>query len=467
MKMFSTRTAGSPPGPGGNLGLRRQIIVLAAVISVLAAVVLISTVQLVLAGLSTRSADQVLANRTASLASSVRASSRGEALTVPSSVLDVGVAVYDSRGSLVVGRPPEHLAAVYERLAPSTPTTVRSREESYRVMARGLSTRNGVRGKAVLAERLEPYEQTERYALFLCLCAGLLLVGAATSVAAWASHRVLTPVSEMARTAEDWSEHDLSRRFALGPPGNEITALGATLDGLLEKVAHAIRTEQRLTGELAHELRTPLSVIRGNADLMSARPDLTDEARGDLAEIATAARRMTETITSLLNLARDGGGASASDVPLADVVTEALAQLPPQDRDRVTLADVPSRSRTSMPTTLAARALLPVLENATRFGTAVQVEIEMTAEQWLIHVDDDGPGMQAGESESAFTPGYTTGDGAGLGLPLAKRIARSGGGDVAVGSPPTSRWSTRFTVSFPRVGPSRRGPGPSRSLDPS
>ncbi|CAN5590558.1 HAMP domain-containing sensor histidine kinase [soil metagenome] len=441
-----------PSGSSAKFGFRRQIIVLSALISILAAFVLVLTVQLILGGLSTRTADQVLVDRADSLAASVRSASRGKALTVPNSVLDVGVAVYDSKGALVVGRPPEHLAGVYGRLSTSIPTTVGNREESYRVLARTLTTRGGVPARAVLAERLGPYEQTERYALFLCVGAGLLLVGAATSVAAWASHRVLKPVSEMARTAEDWSEHDLSRRFALGPPGNEITTLGATLDGLLEKVAQAIRAEQRLTGELAHELRTPLTVIRGNAELMAQRSDLTLEAQDDLSEISNASRRMTETITSLLDLARRRGADGHTDVAVVEVVTEALDQLPSADRARVRLGSVPEHSRTSMPTTLAARALLPVLENATRFGTLVKVELEGTSEQWLIHIDDDGPGLEAENAESAFTPGFTTGDGAGLGLSLARRIARSSGGDVLTASPPPHS-STRFTVALPAATP--------------
>lgn len=441
-----------PPGPSGRFGFRRQIIVLSALISILAAVVLVLTVQLMLAGLSTRTADQVLADRADSLAASVRSASRGKTLTVPNSVLDVGVAVYDSKGALVVGRPPSHLAGVYGRLSTSTPTTAGNREESYRVLARTLRTRGGVPARVVMAERLGPYEQTERYALLLGVGAGLLLVGAATSVAAWASHRVLKPVSEMARTAEDWSEHDLSRRFALGPPGNEITTLGATLDGLLEKVAQAIRAEQRLTGELAHELRTPLTVIRGNAELMAQRSDLTQEAQDDLSEISNASRRMAETITSLLNLARRREVAGHTDVALAEVVSEALAQLPEADRARVRLGSVPEPSRTSMPTTLAARALLPVLENATRFGTLVKVEFEKAPDQWLIHIDDDGPGLEAEDAESAFAPGYTTGDGAGLGLSLARRITRSSGGDVLTASPPMHS-STRFTVALPTAAP--------------
>ena len=71
----------------------------------------------------------------------------------------------------------------------------------------------------------------------------------------------------MAERAAEWSEHDLTHRFDLGPPTNELAALGETLDHLLDRVASAIRSEQRLTAELAHELRTPLTSIQGSADL--------------------------------------------------------------------------------------------------------------------------------------------------------------------------------------------------------
>lgn len=81
----------------------------------------------------------------------------------------------------------------------------------------------------------------------------------------------------MAERAADWSEHDLSHRFGLGPPTNELAALGETLDHLLDRVAMAIRSEQRLTSELAHELRTPLTAIQGSADLALLR-GVKDEA---------------------------------------------------------------------------------------------------------------------------------------------------------------------------------------------
>ena len=85
---------------------------------------------------------------------------------------------------------------------------------------------------------------------------------------AWrVSHRALKPVRDMAERADDWSAHNLAHRFDLGPPVNELSRLGQTLDHLLDRVARAIRDEQRLTAELAHEIRTPLTAIRGSAEL--------------------------------------------------------------------------------------------------------------------------------------------------------------------------------------------------------
>ena len=84
--------------------------------------------------------------------------------------------------------------------------------------------------------------------------------------------KALQPVADMTARAAEWSENDLDRRFELGPPHDELTALSATLNGLLARIASSLRHEQRFSAEMAHELRTPLSGVRGEAELaLSAR----------------------------------------------------------------------------------------------------------------------------------------------------------------------------------------------------
>src|SRR5436189_242704 len=79
------------------------------------------------------------------------------------------------------------------------------------------------------------------------VAAAVLLVVALA--AAWLIDRALRPVANMTRQAADWSEHDLDRRFALGPAHDELTRLASTLDGLLERLSASLRHEQRLSAE--------------------------------------------------------------------------------------------------------------------------------------------------------------------------------------------------------------------------
>jgi signal transduction histidine kinase len=300
----------------------------------------------------------------------------------------------------------------------------------------------------VVAERLAPYEQAERYALIVSLVTGLLATGAAAAIAAWVTKRALRPVGVLATTAAEWSEHDLARRFDLGPPTNEITSLAAILDTLLDKVSVAISSEQRLTSELAHELRTPLTAVQGTADLVLLRDDLPVAAREDLEEISVAARRMAATISTLLELARsDASLLAAASSSLAEVVHEAVESLSPA---RVSFEVDVGDDRVGAPHDLALRAVAPVVENAARFANGtVTITSSTTGGPGLrLVVADDGPGIPD-DLDDIFEPGTTSGSGsgAGLGLAIARRVARSVGGEVEL----TGHFPTVFTVHLPRA----------------
>ncbi|KRA38207.1 MULTISPECIES: sensor histidine kinase [unclassified Nocardioides] len=434
--MTQTRPTGS---------FRRQLVVLSATITAFAVVLLALIVQLVLSQTSTRSINRVLEERAEAVISSADAASTSTQLVVPDGALDAGVAVYDDKGTLVAGSEPPALAEQYADLVAAGHGT-RSVGETRRIRAHPFILASGVEGIVVVNERLGPYEEAEHYALLVSAITGMLAVLASAALAAWVSRRALAPVAAMASTAADWSEHDLGRRFELGAPTNEITALGKTLDTLLEKVDAAILSEQRLTAELAHELRTPLTAVQGTADLLAMRPDLEDDVRAEVEEIRAGSRRMGETITGLLQLARSGSphGASAADV------RRVLLQLS-RDATHPVEIDVGDRVRVALDETLVARAVGPVLENALRMAAHVRVSVVEVRDGMVgIAIDDDGPGVDPAIADRVFEPGHASGDhgGAGLGLPLAQRIARSAGGDVRLVSP---RNPTRFVVELPHA----------------
>lgn len=431
---------------------RRQVVVLMTAIAATAMLLLTLVLQVVLAAVANADVDRALQDRAEAVVAATRGSSGDGSITVPDPVLGPGVAVYDDTGRLVAGSTPPNLRRSYELLARTRRTVVEATAgEQDRVRARPFATPDGRRGVVVVSERLHPYEEAESLALLVSLLTGALATAAVAGTAAWAVRRALRPVAEMAATASDWSEHELNRRFSLGPPHNELTALAATLDTLLDKVSSAIRSEQQLTAELAHELRTPLTGVQGTADLLLLRdgPRLSDDAREDLQEVAAASRRMATTITTLLDLARTNGSlATTPTCNLAEVAREVVAHAASGDvRTRVEVG----AERVALSHPLAVRTLSPVVDNALHFArstvwltsTVVDGCVELT-------VTDDGPGVGAVEPEVLFQPGRTSGStgGAGLGLAISRRIARTAGGDVRVADPPEGGGG-RFVLRLP------------------
>ncbi len=431
--------------PRGGGSFRTQLMLLTSVVTAFGVVVLTVVVQVVLARSATSGLDTVLTDRAEAVIGSASTDPR-ERLRVPDDRLDAGVAVYDGAGDLVAGSVPSSAADVYGSLSTTTErrTVDLDGADQSRIRAEPFTV-GGATGVVVVIERLAPYERAERQALLVCVGAGVLMILAAAGLAQWVSRQALAPVALMSRAAKEWSEHDLAHRFDLGPGGNEIASLGRTLDHLLGRVAGAIRSEQRLTAELAHELRTPLSAIQANAALALLDPRIPVETRESLEEVVAAARRMGETMQSLLDLARTGSARTGGEACLLrETVEDAVTALGADPGVEITVAP---DLRVLVPPQLAVRVLSPVLDNAGRLGHRVVVSAERRpsglTEVW---VDDDGPGIAEADRERVFAPGHTTGDGAGLGLALSRRVARSLGGDVRVADGPLA---TRIVVSLP------------------
>ena len=420
------------------LRLRRQLVWTTALATAVGVALLTLLTQVLLGRYTDDAVDTTLTDRATATVKAVRAEGLGDV----ESQLAPGTVVYDAQGVRVAGRVPTGLTSAYDDLAKTTAERSLTDHGRTRLMARSFRV-GGESGTVVVSEPLAPYEHSESFTLAVCVVAGVLMVALATGLASWVSRRALAPVDEMARTAREWSRQDLGRRFDLGPPTNEITGLGTTLDLLLDRVATAIRAEERLTSELAHELRTPLTTIHASAELALLGSDLGPAAREEVEAILAASDRMAETVTGLLELARNVSG-PGGECRAADAVAEVLADQP-AEAERVTVA-VADDLWVALPQGLVARALGPVVQNALRLADEVQVEAEYAAGQVRFLVTDDGPGVEEALRDRLFEPGVTSGSSAGLGLALARRIARNAGGDVTVDP---QRRPTRFEVRLP------------------
>ncbi len=254
----------------------------------------------------------------------------------------------------------------------------------------------------------------------------------------------LRPVAQMTASAREWSAHDLDRRFDLGPARDELTSLAATLDGLLARIAASRRHEQRFAAEVAHELRTPLTALQLRAELaLAAGPGGDAERTEALHGIVRQAERLGEAIDALLAVARN-----EIDPASGSIDVEALAR---ELEDVDAVVATPGLPRAEGDPEVVRRALMPLVENARRHARGrVTIELSATPATVRLLVRDDGPGVDPELGERIFDPGVrSSGDanGAGLGLPLARRLARSCGGDVRVAPGPGGR----FVLELPAL----------------
>lgn len=439
-------------------GLRSRIIWTTAVVSGLAMGAMIGTVVLALNGATRSNIDATLADRFQTTRSAVESGKSNPTQALESSVdsIEDSTWLYDGQGELIEGpKAGERVREVADRLGTvSRKTTTTQHERVY--LAAPVTVRGGAsRGPGVLvvSESLEPYESTRTEILVGLIALGLVVTVGASAIAAWTMSRTLAPVEAMAGLAEDWSERELNARFDDRGSENEIAHLGHTLNVLLDRVAGALRGEQRLTSELAHELRTPLSGIRGEAELalMSTSESATRER---LDRVVTLVDQMSTTITTLLAIARGEEHQSSTRTTVDDIVSVTLANRPAGAPDiEVRPADVGAEVLLVSATTEGAvRALSPLVENADQHASRrVTLSVRETPRAVEITVSDDGPGLPTDvtDPESLFAAGARAADstGAGLGLALARRVARTLGGDVSVTS---VREPTSFTLTLPR-----------------
>jgi signal transduction histidine kinase len=446
-----------------RLGIRTRLLVAIVVAVTLALAVAVTASYVLLGQRLSASATSLAKGRAAAELSSLDI--RNGKLVAPGGANDSSVTspvwVFAGNRVLEAARAPAEVDRAARSLASGSARSLDVGEQT-RLYALPV-VRDGVRyGTVVSAISLDPYQETGRTALIGSLLLAVLLLGAITLLSSWMLDRAFRPVSRMAEDAASWSEHDLDRRFDLGAPYDELTRLASTLDGLLERIAASLRHEQRFTAELSHELRTPLARAKSRTELALRRERTPEEYRHALEAVDRNIDQMTRTVETLVAAARQEAGLEMTTSDARDAVRVAVGNVRETGTAVELRLTVPSEpARVAVDEELVERMIQPLVDNAVRYGrSVVDVSLERNGAFALIDVVDDGPGVAGAEQATIFDPG-TRGaaaagraDGAGLGLALARRLARSAGGEITVtpGSP-----GGRFTLKLPLARRSHAG----------
>jgi signal transduction histidine kinase len=419
------------------------VTVLTAIAAAAAVALLVIAFNLVLATSLDRDVNRTLRAKAAAAATTTSVTS-GRIVVRDSpndAAIDREVWVYE--GGRAIVRPPgsEGSQRAADALSRRPNSFSETPEHEARLHSVALTDHGRQVGSVVVAETLEAYERSTDIALAGSVALGGLLLVVVALLTWAATGRALAPIREMTHAAADWSAHDPERRFGRGPRPDELGELASTFDALLDRLAASLRHEQRLSAELSHELRTPLARIAAKAELLARRPRPREELEEGLRAIALNADEMRSILDMLMTAARADAGLERGRSALGPLLDRIAERWRPLLAARGIALDVvaPPDVDIGVDTEVAERILTPLLQNAERHAVArVSLSAERAGTSVLVHLDDDGTGIPEELREAVFEPGRTgtNGDGAGLGLPLARRLARATGAEVeAVGHP--------------------------------
>jgi signal transduction histidine kinase len=350
--------------------------------------------------------------------------------------LDTDIWVYSGRTAVERPRAGARLQAEADRLAGGPERFVQTEQPAEtRLYARPVRDAQGKQVATVVAAvNLAPYRNVARTALIASAALAVLLMIGVYGAALIVIGRALAPVQAMTGQAARWSVEDATNRFGEADRPGELAALAVSLNGLLDRLAALLRHEQLVTEELSHELRTPLSLISAEIELLRTRRRTAAEREQAHERIEAAAGQMSRILETLLTTARSRTMSSAGRSELKAVLTLAADRCSPPPGVSIHVTTGRGGMAVGVDGDVVERIVAPLLENAVRYAaSAVRVETAAQNGDVVIRVRDDGPGVPPELTDVVFEPGRRGADGhagAGLGLSLARRLARAAGGDL-------------------------------------
>jgi heavy metal sensor kinase len=368
------------------------------------------------------------------------------------------------KGAAVVPRPPLDAAqltvvgqgrVVYDTIAESNTDLIR--RVSYPVTDGGtvqyiLQTETSLR---LVQDALQ---------LLMLLLAGLTaaIAGVAWGGSRWLAHQALMPVEVLTATAEKISVPSLKTRMDLDAPYEEFSRLTRVFNAMLDRLHHVFEGQRRFVADAAHEMQTPLTVMKGTLEVALQKSRTVDEYREALVTNLGQVERLSTLTRSLLTLAQFSG--DRPPINLAPLALEPLVQglvkeltVLAEDRKVQLILDMRPVPRVLGDEGRVTQLLVNLLDNAlahTSEGGTVHVRLSSVNDQVMIEVEDTGTGIAPEHLPHVFERFYR-GDpsrqresgGAGLGLAIVKELAEAHEGTVSVES--ALGKGTRFTVTLP------------------
>lgn len=331
---------------------------------------------------------------------------------------------------------------------------------------RFITQRVEVNGRSYFVQTGMPIDQIvstlSLFRSYLLILAPLLLLAAATG-GYWLSRQALSPVDALSRTARNIGGSNLSDRLEKLTTGDELQRLSDTLNEMLARIEKAFLRVTRFTADASHELRTPISLIRAEAEIAVRKTRTNEEYREALRHILLEAERTSSLVGELLSLARADSGRENLNLVALDL-RSLIAETANQWRQSVESRNLQFKQAIvdcQLPVLVDCRAvkrlLAILLDNAVKYtpppGT-IELRVEAHNGNAIISVSDTGIGIGKEDQQRIFERFFRVDEarsreigGAGIGLAIADWIVQQHRGSIAVHS--TISNGSTFVVELP------------------
>ncbi|MEO8443849.1 MAG: HAMP domain-containing sensor histidine kinase [Gammaproteobacteria bacterium] len=281
------------------------------------------------------------------------------------------------------------------------------------------------------------------------------------------SYSVMRRIDAINRASREIMTGRLQSRMPVRGIHDEFDQLAENLNAMLDRIDSLIEGVKSVADNIAHDLRTPLTRLRGRLENLSGRPGLDDDLRGELAAAMTEADHLLTTFRALLRIARIESGthdrewAAVELRPLLEDAWELYQAVGEEKGITVRLGNASGELRGDRD--LLFQAVSNLLDNAIKYspaGSEVTIDACETDDLASISIADRGPGVPAEERDKVLDRFYRTASvtgipGSGLGLSLVSAIARHHGGQLILED---NAPGLRATLRLPRAG--GQGPAP-------
>ena len=291
----------------------------------------------------------------------------------------------------------------------------------------------------------------------------MMVVLVFAAAAGWfLAKKALTGVAEVTRAAVQISEGALDLRVPIKDRGNEIENLAETFNRMLDRIQTLISKMAEMTDNIAHDLKSPLTRMRGMAELALNSSESDNDSQALASKVVEDCDRLLQMINTMLDISETEAGAAKFDkkkVDIAPVLRDMVEMFQPVAEDNAVtiLTEIPDECYASVDLQSFQRMVANLLDNAFKYtssGGTITVRVKNTEPFIRISIQDTGVGISEQDLPQIFQRLYRcdtsrSQPGFGLGLSLALAIAKSHDGNILAESSP-GKGST-FTVTLPSL----------------